>query len=120
MPTNRMNREQFFGQLATFDEQRLKKALWNLYWRGSAAVRERIEAEIDPDQHDLGRRPSKQPVDPQQVLGEVEDFVALARSGAYMAGDRRVSPRERTRWRLTFKRLVSAAQDALRGQDVAA
>jgi len=120
MPTGRMNREQFFGQLATLDEQRLKKALWNLYWRGSAAMRERIEAEIDPDQHDLGRRPSKQPVDPQQVLGEVEDFVALARSGAYMAGDRRVSPRERTRWRLTFKRLVSAAQDALRGQDVAA
>jgi hypothetical protein len=120
MPTGRMNREQFFGQLATLDEQRLKKALWNLYWRGSAATRERIEAEIDPDQHDRGRRPSKQPVDPQQVLGEVGDFVALARSGAYMAGDRRVSPRERTRWRLTFKRLVSDAQDGLCAQDAAA
>jgi hypothetical protein len=120
MPTGRMNREQFFGQLATLDEQRLKKALWNLYWRGSAATRERIEAEIDPDQHDRGKRPSKEPADPQQVLGEVGDFVALARSGAYMAGDRRVSPRERTRWRLTFKRLVSAAQDGLRGEDAAA
>jgi hypothetical protein len=120
MPTGRMNREQFYSQMAVLDEQRLKKALWNLYWRGSAATRERIEAEIDPDQHDRGKRPSKEPADPQQVLGEVGDFVALARSGAYMAGDRRVSPRERTRWRLTFKRLVSAAQDGLRGQDAAA
>jgi hypothetical protein len=115
-----MNREQFFGQLATLDEQRLKKALWNLYWRGSAATRERIEAELDPDQHDRGKRPSKEPADPQELLGEVGDFVALARSGAYMAGDRRVSPRERTRWRLTFKRLVSAAQDGLRAQDASA
>ncbi len=83
-------------------------------------MRERIEAEIDPDQHDRGKRPSKEPVDPQQVLGEVEDFVALARSGAYMAGDRRVSPKERTRWRLTFKRLVTDARDGLRAEDAAA
>jgi hypothetical protein len=120
MPTGRMNREQFFGQLAVLDEQRLKKALWNLYWRGSAVMRERIEAEIDPNQHDRGKRPSREPVDPQLLLGEVADFVALARSGAYMAGDRRVSPRERTRWRLTFKRLVKDAQDGLRGQDTTA
>jgi hypothetical protein len=57
MPTGRMSCEQFFGQLVTFDEQRLKKALWNLYWRGSAATRERIEAEIDPEQNDRGKRP---------------------------------------------------------------
>jgi hypothetical protein len=120
MPIGRMNREQFFGQLATLDEQRLKKALWNLYWRGSAATRERIEAEIDPDQHDRGKRPSNKPADPQQLLAQVGDFVALARSGAYMAGDRRVSPRERTRWRLTFKRLVAAAQDGLHAQDARA
>jgi hypothetical protein len=121
MPIERMNREQFFGQLSALDEQRLKKALWNLYWRGSAATRERIEAEINPDQHDRGARRSKQPADPHQVLSEVDEFVALARSGAYMAGDRRVSPRERTRWRLSFKRLVTDAQDGLRrGQDAAA
>jgi len=120
MPIGRMNREQFFGQLTTLDEQRLKKALWNLYWRGSAATRERIEAEIDPDQHDRGKRPSNKPADPQQLLAQVGDFVALARSGAYMAGDRRVSPRERTRWRLTFKRLVAAAQDGLHAQDARA
>jgi hypothetical protein len=120
MPTGRMNREQFFGQVAALDEQRLKKALWSLYWRGSAAMRERIEAELDPDQHDRGRRPSRQPPDPHQVLEEVDEFVALARSGAYLAGDRRVSPRERSRWRLTFKHLVSDAQNGLRGQDATA
>lgn len=113
-----MNREQFFGQLATFDEKRLKKALWNLYWRGSAATRERIEAEIDPVQRDRVQRLSKEPADPQLVLGEVRDFVALAHSGAYLAGDRRVSPLERTRWRFTFQRLVTDAQDALRAEDV--
>jgi hypothetical protein len=120
VPLRRMNREQFFGQLVTFDEQRLKKALWNLYWRGSAATRERIEAELDPDQHAGGKRRSKEPADPQQLLGEVRGFVALARSGAYMAGDRRVSPRERTRWRFTFQRLVTDTQDALRAADVGA
>ena len=109
MPIGRMNREQFFGQLATLDEQRLKKALWNLYWRGAAATRERIEAEIDPDQHDRGKRLSKQPADPQQLLGEVGDFVALARSGAYLAGDRRVSPRERS-WRSSSSHLTRGNQ----------
>jgi hypothetical protein len=120
MPTGRMNREEFFGQLATLDEQRLRKALWNLYWRGSAATRERIEAELDSDRHGRVKRPSKQLPDPHQVLEEVDEFVALARSGAYMAGDRRVSPRERSRWRLTFKRLVSDAQGGLRDRDATA
>jgi hypothetical protein len=120
MPIQRMNREQFFGVLATFDEQRLKKALWNLYWRGSAATRERIEAELDPDQRDRGKRAASKLADPQQLLGEVREFVALARSGAYMAGDRRVSPRERTRWRFTFQRLAADAQARLRGDDPAA
>ncbi len=68
-----MSREQFYGQLATLDEQRLKKALWNLYRRGAAATRERIEAEIDPDQHDRGKRLAKEPADPQQLLGEVRE-----------------------------------------------
>jgi hypothetical protein len=43
---DRMNREQFYAAMADLDEQRLRKALWNLYWRGAAPVRERIEAEI--------------------------------------------------------------------------
>jgi hypothetical protein len=117
MPIGRMNREQFFGQQATLDEQRLKKALWNLYWRGSAATRERIEVEIDPDQQARGTRLASNPADPQQLLSEVREFVALARSGAYMAGDRRVSPRERTRWRFTFQRLITDAQAGLRAVD---
>jgi len=51
------------------------------------------------------------------VQNEVDDFVSLARSGAYMGGNRRVSPRERSRWRFTFKRLADEAQDALRAED---
>ena len=51
------------------------------------------------------------------VQYEVDDFVSLARSGAYLGGNRRVSPRERSRWRFTFKRLADEAQDALRTED---
>ena len=39
----RLNRDQFFDKLAEMDEAGLKKALWTLYWRGSASLRERIE-----------------------------------------------------------------------------
>jgi hypothetical protein len=116
---DRMDREQFFARMADLDEERLKKALWNLYWRGAAAVRQRIEAELEPD----GPRPRrKEPVaaDPDGTLGEVREFVALARSGAYLAGDRRVSPRERTRWRYTFQRLVKETELALRDDEIAA
>jgi uncharacterized protein YfiM (DUF2279 family) len=113
----RMDRPQFFGKLAALEEERLKKALWNLYWRGTASMRERIEAELDP-QPDRPKRQAKEPVLPKLVLSEVRDFVALARCGAYMGGDRRVSPRERTRWRFTFQRLVGDARAALQGEDV--
>src|SRR5207245_6514595 len=59
VPVKRMDRPQFFGKLAALDDERLKKALWNLYWRGSAAMRERIEAEIDP-QPERAERPARQ------------------------------------------------------------
>jgi hypothetical protein len=108
-----MNREQFFDKLATLDEAGLKKALWTLYWRGSANLREKIEAELDPGSDQRSPIAVKQAPDPQSVLGEVRDFVALARAGAYMAGDRRVSPKERGRWRLTFQRLATTSQAAL-------
>src|SRR6266568_3809912 len=39
MAIERMNREDFYARLAALDEERLKKALWNLYWRGAAPVR---------------------------------------------------------------------------------
>ncbi len=89
---DRMDREQFFARLGALDEERLKKALWNLYWRGTATIRQRIEAELDPD-GPRPRRKEPEPADPEGTLDEVRDFVALARSGAYLAGDRRVRPR---------------------------
>jgi hypothetical protein len=114
-----MNREEFFAKLAALDEAGLKKALWNLYWRGTAAVRERIEGEIVPGEADRARRAAAAPADPAQVLREVSEFAELARCGAYLAGDRRVSPRERSRWRLTFRRLAADAQRALLAEDPA-
>jgi hypothetical protein len=107
-----MDRAQFFGKLAGLDEERLRKALWNVYWRGSAVMRQRIEAELDPEP-DRPKRQEQEPVVPGLVLGEVRDFVALAQSGAYLGGDRRVSPRERTRWRFTFQRLLGDTRRAL-------
>ena len=109
----RMDRQEFFGKLAPLDEERLRKALWNLYWRGSAGMRERIEAELDADLLGPRQRSAKKPIDPDWVLHEARDFVTLARSGAYMAGDRRVSRQERSRWRFTFQRLVADAKGAL-------
>ena len=113
----RMNREQFFRAVSGLDQDRLRKALWNLYWRGTANVRERIEVELASDGRSRPPRPAKAPVDPEMVRYEVDEFVSLARSGAYLGGDRRVSPRERSRWRFTFKRLAAEAQDALRTVD---
>lgn len=112
-----MNREQFFRVVSALDEDRLRKALWNLYWRGTTDLRERVEVELASDGRGRPPRPVKEPADPEMVQFEVNDFVSLARSGAYMAGDRRVSPRERSRWRFTFKRLAEKAQDALRVED---
>ena len=90
-----MDREQFFARLADLDEGRLKKALWNLYWRGTATVRQRIEAELEPD----GRRPRrKEPeaTDPEGTLDEVRQFVAgepgRVHTSPAIVG---VSPRER-------------------------
>lgn len=118
MPAHRMNREEFYTKLAALDDEGVRKALWTLYWRGSAHVRERIEAQLDPEPVVARRRGAPEPPDAGAVLAEAREFVALARKGAYLAGDRRVSPRERSRWRFTFKRMVADAQDALRGDDV--
>src|SRR5262249_12546141 len=71
LPMKRMDREEFFGKLAPLDEERLRKALWNLYWRGSAGMRERIEAELDPDLRGRRQRPAKKSIDSDWVLCEV-------------------------------------------------
>jgi hypothetical protein len=112
-----MNRTEFFDKLAGLDEQRLKTALWNLYWRGAAPVRQRIETELQPTPVGQPRRPAAPPVDPDPVRDEVIQFVTLARGGAYMAGDRRVSSRQRTPWRSEFSRLATDARKALRAPD---
>jgi len=114
---NRMKRDEFFAKLADLDEDRIKKALWNLYWRGPAQLRERIESELDPAQDAVRKGAAAEPPDARTALCEVRDFAELARAGAYLAGDRRVSPKERTRWRLTFRRLTADALAALRHED---
>jgi hypothetical protein len=113
-----MNRDEFHAKLAGYDADQLGKILWTLYWRGSAPMRERIEAELDPDTHARQQRRKVRPPNAAAVREEVREFVALARSGAYLAGDRRVSPKERTRWRFTFRRLAADAQAALTGDDL--
>jgi hypothetical protein len=112
-----MDRDQFFRAMSGLDEDRLRKVLWNLYWRGTANVRERIEVELASDGRARPTRRAKEPADPELVRDDVDDFVSLAKSGAYLGGNRQVSPRERSRWRFTFKRLAAEAEDALRADD---
>ncbi len=118
MTVNRLNREQFYDKLARMDEAALKKALWTLYWRGSASMRERVDAAIEPPVPNARRGASRTPPDPGDVLAEVREFAALARAGAYLAGDRRVSPKERTRWRHTFRGHATSTLGALAGDDI--
>jgi hypothetical protein len=88
-----MNRDQFHAKLAGYDADGLSKILWTLYWRGSASMRERIEAQLDLDAHARQQRQKAEPPSAAAVSEEVRQFVTLARSGAYLAGDRRVRPR---------------------------
>ncbi|MBB5940322.1 hypothetical protein [Streptomyces zagrosensis] len=80
-------------------------------------MREWIETELAPAP--LGPRggPRDEVPDQVRVCEEVREFVALARAGSYLAGDRRVSPKERTRWRSTFRRLADEAQAGLAASD---
>ncbi len=113
-----MNREQFYAVTTGLDEARLRKVLWTLYWRSAAPVRQRIEAELAPEPTKAHVRAAGAEVDPAEVVGRVQAFVALAKGGSYLAGDRRVSPKERTRWRFTFRRLVLDARQALQADDI--
>jgi hypothetical protein len=116
MPANRMNRDQFYSAMAPNDDGRLRKILWTVYWRGNALLRERIEDELrSPEQPKV--KPKKELPDPDTVLDAVTTFVKLAKDGAYMAGDRRVHHTERSKWRLTFRRLAGDALAALQADD---
>ena len=106
---DRMDRGAFFAATAPLDEAQLRKVLWTLYWRGSAALRARIEAELGPATGQSRPKPPPVVVDPEEVLSDVRHFAELARAGAYLGGDRRVTPRERTRWRFTFRALAKDA-----------
>jgi hypothetical protein len=115
MSANRMNRDEFYTAIAPCDDANLRKILWTLYWRGNAQLRERIEDELrSPEQPKV--KPKKDLPDPGTVQDEVTTFVRLARDGAYMAGDRRVHHTERSRWRLTFRRLAGDALAALHAE----
>ena len=85
--------------------------------RGTAAMRERVEGELDPPEREWRKKAAAEPPDPEQVPAEVSGFAELAESGAYIAGDRRVSRSERTKWRVTFRRLATEAQSALHAAD---
>ena len=61
MVTKRMSREEFFAELSPLDSERLRQVLWNLYWRGSEPLRERIEEELDPAQQRSGWRAAAGP-----------------------------------------------------------
>lgn len=63
------------------DADRLCTILWTLYWRGTAAVRERIEDQIQPARKIEREQREAQAPDGEDVLSEVRDFVRLARSG---------------------------------------
>jgi len=116
MPANRMNRDEFYTAMAPRDDADLRKILWTLYWRGNAQVRERIEDELRPAEQ-LKVKPKKERPNPGAVLDEVTTFVGLAKDGAYMGGDRRVHHTERSRWRLTFRRLAGDALAALHAEN---
>ena len=111
-----MNRDEFYAAMARHDDVRLRKILWTVYWRGNAQVRERIEDELRLQDRPKVK-PKKELPDPVGVLDEVTTFIELARDGAYMAGDRRVHHTERSKWRLTFRRLAGDAVAALQADD---
>ncbi|HEY6795133.1 MAG TPA: hypothetical protein VI248_10675 [Kineosporiaceae bacterium] len=116
--TDRMNREQFYAATARLGEAALRKALWTVYWRGTAAVRERIEDILAPDPAAAAAaRTAEQAPDPAEVLEAVREFTGLVRSGDYLGGSRAVRPKERSQWRFTFRRLLAQARSGLAAED---
>lgn len=113
----RLSRKELDQLLAPLDAEGLRRMLRELYARGSADLRRRIEAVAVP----RSERPPKAgtpPVDGVAHARTVQEFVALARSGAYMGGDRRVSRNERSRWRVPFRALLDDSGSLLSQGDV--
>lgn len=115
------SRVEFFERVAPFDADRLRLALWKLYARGNDDLRRRIAEQVDPiarEEAKAGRQ--AQPVDPGFLTDDVNEFCELARAGAYLGGSRRVSPKQRSAWRATFRRLLQDANKLLSQGDVEA
>src|SRR5258708_35153608 len=89
MPPKRMNRDEFFGKVDGLSEDQIKKALWNLYWRGSAQMRERIERELGPAGDEARKRSAAMPPHPDSLLFEVREFAEPAPARGFPAGGRR-------------------------------
>lgn len=113
----RFDRASFHAKVGELDADALRKILWNLYWRGSAALRERIEDALDPVQA-AHKRQAESEIDGEELHEDVLRFVELARSGAYVGGTREVSRQERTKWRVIFKRFVNDATALLQRGDL--
>ncbi len=101
-----MRKDEFYTKITPLDKSRLQKVLWELYWRGGNELRERIAGLLNPEKP---KKRGPQLPDGELLLEDVHDFVALARSGAYMGGTRKVSRNERSKWRVTFRQLVKDA-----------
>ena len=78
-----------------------------------------LELEVGPASDETTGRwaipcPATKPaVDPVGVAAEVDELVTLARPSPYLGSDRRVSPKERSRWRFTDRLPGSKAEDLL-------
>lgn len=98
----RMHKDEFYTKIARLDRDHLKKLLWELYWRGGKDLHRRIETLLDPEKP---KKRAQEAPDGDETLQDVLEFVALARSGSYMGGSRDVSRSERSKWRVTFRKL---------------
>lgn len=116
MAKKKFDRAAFYAKVEALDADALRKLLWNLYWPAPAEQRERIEDALEPELR-KSKRKKKADIDAQELQEDVTRFVGLARSGAYIAGSREVSRQERSKWRLTCKRLVDEATIVLSGDD---
>ncbi len=118
MPSEkRLSKEEFGQLLAGRDGEELKKVLWELYCRGSAELRRKIEIVAVPRE----KRPAKAgppPVDGADHLASVRELVRLARAGAYMGGSRDVSRGERAGWKASFRERLDDSGRLLTQGDV--
>ncbi len=116
MVTQRMDKTAFLKALDGRSPEDLRTMLWTAYWRGTAAMRERIEELLAP-QEAAAKRAVEARVDPTFCLDEVVTFCARARNGDYMRGARDLGRKEVTGWRFTLRRLFDESCRLLEQND---